>query len=120
MISYGNLLVLKFWDIDYHKFHINEFKKLFKSVYVVNYDTYYTQHGISKLERYIDDIIDGKSIDIIIVWQFLNNFELSIEYLNKIRKKACVVLWFFDDEVFFHSFNKFYAQIADAVVTTSY
>lgn len=120
MTNFSNLLVLKFGDVEYHAFHINEFRKLFKSVHIIDYDSYFNQHGIRGTENHISDYIDREKINLIIVWLFINNYELSIEFLNSLRKRAYVVFWFFDDEVFFHSFNKFYAQIADAVVTTSY
>jgi spore maturation protein CgeB len=120
MVYQKNLLVLKFWDEYYHAYHIQEFKKMFQSVHVINYDARFAEDGISGTERYINEFIERENIHIVIVWLFLNNYELSLEYLNSIRKKASVVLWFFDDELFFQSFNKFYAQIADAVVTSSY
>lgn len=120
MIKQKNLLVLKFGEVDYHNFHINEFKKIFNSVDIINYDYLFLKRGISGTENTIIKSIETNNTDIVFIFLYVNNFELSLEFLRDLKKKVYLVFWFFDDEVFFHSYNKFYGQLADVVITTSY
>lgn len=79
---------------------------------------YFYEYGFSYSEKYIKNYIKEKHIDVIMV--FFAGFHLSIEFFDNIKEEKKIVFWFFDDEQYLHSINKYYAQIADAIITTDY
>lgn len=115
-----NCLVLSHVNQPYYDFHIDEFSKNFKNLINFNYMDYFLENGLNNLENEINNIIEKNEITYIVLWQWYSNYIPRLEFLQELREKCFVVLWLFDDDVFFHSHGKFYAQVVDVVVTTDY
>jgi spore maturation protein CgeB len=116
-----NCLVLSRCEVNpYMKFHVESFKDYFNNVIYFNYLDYFSTNGLTLLESEIDTIISRSNIDYVILWNWFTLYIPKVEFLQKLREKTFVVLWLFDDDVFFHTTGKYYAQASDAVVTTDY
>jgi spore maturation protein CgeB len=113
-----NCLILKHVEHPYYEFHCRNFRKFFDNTVLLNYAKYFAEHGESNLERHIKTIIDDNNIQMVIVFMFHNNFELTPQFLKSIKDKVSVVFWLFDEETYLHVHSKYIVQIANAVVTT--
>lgn len=84
----------------------------------LNYRNIYLKLGPSKFEKYIGNFIEQKRVNHLFVlfsgWDFL----LNINFLNTLSKRIKIVLFFFDSEYYFENLDRYYAQVADLVVTT--
>ena len=123
MSLYNNLkkcLYLYEFDLDYILFHVNETKKYFDETFQINYADYFKKQGPIALEKKIMENISTNNIDIIFVFIFDNNFEISPDFYNSLRDKCRIVFWLFDDEFLQQTFTRYYAQTADAVIMTDY
>lgn len=120
IIKNKNCLTLSHVDQPYYDFHIEEFGKIFNKVDNFEYIKYFNDFGLSAMEYEILNLIEKENISYVILWQWYTNYVPTLDFLQKLRKKVFVVLWLFDDDVFFHSHGKFYAQVCDVVVTTDY
>jgi len=95
-------------------------KPYFKSTHLLNYAQACHTEGIKNTERIIRNIIAEKKIDIVICCPFASEHQLSVHFYQSLREKTTVLFWFADDPTYFESYNRYYAQIADAVITTDY
>jgi len=120
IIKARNCLTLSHVVQPYYDFHIEEFENIFNKVFNFNYMEYFHSYGYKAMEDQIINIIEKEKIEYVIVWQWYANYVPMLEFLQSLRKKVFVVLWLFDDDVFFHSHGKFYAQVCDVVVTSDY
>lgn len=120
IIKNKNCLTLSHVNQPYYEFHIEEFGKIFNKVHNFEYIKYFNDFGLSAMEDEILNLIEKENISYVILWQWYTNYVPTLEFLQKLRKKVFVVLWLFDDDVFFHSHGKFFAQVSDVVVTTDY
>jgi len=115
---FKNILLLFPNDTQVFSIYEKFFKKQFADIYTVKYMEYFYEYGLLLTEKHIKNLIRKKSIDMIMV--FFAGFHLSIDFFNNIKGRRKIVFWFFDDEQYLHTINKYYAQIADVVVTTDY
>jgi len=113
-------LILSHVNQSYYDFHIDEFNQFFDKTINFNYMEYFNDCGLISLENEIANIIKEEKVTYVILWQWYTSYVPRLEFLQKLREKCFVVLWLFDDDIFFHSHGKFYAQVCDAVVTTDY
>src|SRR3989339_153716 len=104
----------------YGYFRFNPFKKHFKEIYRLNYPRLVYTKGILNSEKEILDIILREKIDVLVYCPFSTDHQLSVYFLNSLRKKVKVVFWSADDATYFESYCKYYAQAADAVITSDY
>jgi hypothetical protein len=65
------------------------------------------------------DIVEQKKIGLIFIFVNLH-WELSPELLNKLRSKAYLVFWLFDEENQMLPYTIYLSQTADAVISTDY
>jgi len=120
IIKNMNCLTLSHVSQPYYEFHNEEFGKIFNKVHNFEYMKYFIDFGLSAMEDEILNLIEKESISYVILWQWYTNYVPTLEFMQKLRKRVFVILWLFDDDVFFHSHGKFYAQVCDVVVTTDY
>ncbi len=113
-----NCLILKHVEQPYYEFHFEKFRGYFDNTIVLNYARYFSENGENGLENNIRKTIHENNIDMVIIFMFHNNFELTPGFLRSIKEKAYLVFWLFDEETYFHIHSKYIAQVADAVVTT--
>jgi len=104
----------------YYDFHNEILRKYFKNTYSINFLEHSLRKGIRNTERYIEEIVSEKNIDVVMVFSFASVYDLSVEFYSKIKTKINLIFWMFDDENYFDAYSKYYCQIADAVVTTDY
>ncbi|MEI7480746.1 MAG: glycosyltransferase [Elusimicrobiota bacterium] len=95
-------------------------KRYFRSVHLLNYAQTCHTEGIKNTERRIRNIITEKKIDITLCCPFASDYQLSVDFYSSLRKKLTTVFWFADDPTYFESYNRYYAQTADAVITADY
>ncbi len=115
-----NLLALYPADDSGFPMRFDPFKPYFGSVRTLNYADACHSGGIKNTERHILDLIDRKKIDIVICCPFASDYQLSVAFYASVREKAKLVFWFSDDASYFESYSRYYAQTADAVITTDY
>jgi hypothetical protein len=94
--------------------------KHFKSARLLNFVAYSHTHGIKNTERRIKDLIAGEKIDILLSYPFATDYQLSVDFYNSLRKEVKLVFCFMDDATYFEVYDKYYAQVADAVTTVDY
>ena len=102
----------------YDHFQFQELNKI-TNCSNIDYLNIYRKLGRDGFLKYLDDYIEANSIHILL---FLTTYwlEFDVEILKQLRKKVYIVYWMFDDETLFDTFTKYYAQLADLVVTTDY
>ncbi len=113
-----NTLFLKHIFQDYLDYISTECGKYFDQCLSLNYPDYFLKHGMTGLHREIERIIDENNIKLVFVGIYWNIFQLPPEFLNSLRNRCKVVFWLFDDETFLHIHTKYFAQTADAVIST--
>ncbi|MBP7652144.1 glycosyltransferase [Candidatus Dependentiae bacterium] len=118
--KFKNCLYLYEFDFEYILFHINETKKYFDNTCQINYSDYFKKFGPISLENKIFETVEQNKIDLILIFIFDNNFEISPRFLNSLRKNCRIVFWLFDEEFLQQTFTKYYSQTADAVIVTDY
>lgn len=96
------------------------FKPYFRSLHLLNYAEACHSAGIGNTERRIRELVSGNNIDLVLVCPFASDYQLSAEFYASLRRKTRLVFWFADDPSYFESYNRYYAQAADAVITTDY
>lgn len=89
-----------------------------KGLALFNYADACHRHGIGAAELRIRGIIAAQKIDVALVCPFASDYMLPVEFYASLRPAVKVVFWFADDPLYFRAYNKFYAQAADAVITT--
>lgn len=92
-------------------------KKHFKSIHLLNYTMHCHMNGIKNTEQHITDLVTDKKIDIVLIIPFASDYQISVEFYHSLRKKVKIVFWFADDATYFEVYNRYYAQVADAVIT---
>ena len=95
-------------------------KRYFKSLHLLNYAQSCHTEGIKRTEQLIQSIMAAEKIDLVICCPFASDYQLSVDFYASLRKKAGVVFWFADDAAYFESYDRYYAQAADAVITSDY
>jgi len=95
-------------------------KPHFKSLHLLNYaETCHTE-GIKSAERRILGTIAAEKIDLVLACPFSSDYQLSVAFYASVREKARLVFWFADDPAYFESYDRYYAQAADAVITSDH
>lgn len=120
MHNFNNCLILYEVELDYLDFHFSEINKYITNTTKLNYTEFFKDFGVFQLQRQIDQIISDNEIEIVFIFQFENNYEFSPGFYNSLRDRCRIVFWLFDDELLLHAHSKFYAQTADAVISTDY
>ena len=95
-------------------------KRHFASVRLLNYASACHEEGIKNTERRILDTVAREKTDLVLCCPFASDYQLSVEFYAALREKTRVVFWFADDPLYFESYNRYYAQAADAVITSDY
>jgi hypothetical protein len=104
----------------YLNFICDELKKCLTNICHFNFVEYSYQYGIRNTEKYINNFISEKKIDIVFSSPFAANYQLSVEFYASLKNKTKIVFWMWDDEAYFDSHSKYYCQIADAVITSDF
>ncbi len=92
-------------------------KTYFKSVHLLNYAETCCTLGIGAAEKHIRDLISREKIDVVLCCPFASDYQLSVDFFASLRKKVRLAFWFPDDSTYFESYNRYYAQAADAIIT---
>ncbi len=95
-------------------------KKHFKAAHLLNFVAYSHMNGIKNTERHIKEVIAREKIDILLSYPFATDYQLSVDFYNSLREKVKLVFGFMDDATYFEVYDKYYAQVADAVTTVDY
>ncbi len=94
------------------------FLKLFRRFEVLDYRALYLSEGPRAAQRQVARGIDGAGPDIVIYTQFPNSFSyLTPEFVSSLKRRATVVGFGFDDEIYFDQ-SKFFYQSCSAVITS--
>lgn len=104
----------------YLNFFTEELKKYFNNLYVLNVVQFFSNNGLGNTEKYVQDLITDKKIDIVISTPFPTEYQLSVEFFTSLKNRTKMVFWMFDDEMYFDAHSKYYCQVADAVITGDY
>lgn len=115
-----NCLLLHHVNQNWYDFLAEQINLYFKKTVRLNYSELFVKEGNDGTEFHINNLVDSEHIDIIIIFAFANNYELSLSFLKKLKEKAYIVFWFFDDETYLDAHSKYFAQVADAVITADY
>lgn len=114
-----NILYLLADNNQYLNFVYDELKKRL-SIYRFDAFEYPYKNGIRNTEKYIENLISEKKIDILFTSPFAINYHLSVDFYAFLKNKVKIIFWMWDDEAFFDVYSKYYSQIADAVITCDY
>jgi hypothetical protein len=95
-------------------------KAHFRSVQLLNYVAACHNEGVEPVERRILSLIEEEKIDIVLCYPFASDYHLTPEFFRELRGKARLVFWFADDSSYFESYDRYYAQAADAVITSDF
>lgn len=95
-------------------------KKNSEDFYYYDYIELYLALGKTKFENYLCDILEKKSIDIVIILWKAENLTFDLDFLKKVAIERKIVLGFFDTEYYFESVDRYYAQVADIVILPDY
>ncbi|OGR53736.1 MAG: hypothetical protein A2X39_04900 [Elusimicrobia bacterium GWC2_56_31] len=95
-------------------------KRHFRSMRLLNYADLCHTAGIKRAEQYIRRTVAAEKTDIVLCCPFASDYQLSAHFYGSLREKARMVFWFADDAAYFESYNRYYAQTADAVITADY
>ncbi|MCB4790782.1 MAG: glycosyltransferase [Elusimicrobia bacterium] len=116
-----NLLLLYCDDNNQnHKFHLDILSEYFKESFRLNIVKQVIDNGIGKTQDHIRHIIDNKGISVVIVFPYVTNFDIPVEFYASLRNKVNLALWLFDDDQYFNAYNKYYAQAFDTLATMDY
>ncbi len=74
--------------------------------------------GIRHAERRIREAAERAAPDLILATLCGDHFQFPIDFFADLRRRWRLVFWLWDDENNFDAHSKYYAQAADAVVTT--
>ena len=120
MFSDKNALFLYPADNSGFPARFDELRKHFKSSRLLNFVAYSHEHGIKNTERHIKELIAREKIDILLSYPFATDYQLSVDFYDSLRSKVKLVFGFMDDATYFEVYDKYYAQVADAVTTVDY
>jgi spore maturation protein CgeB len=94
---------------------------LFPAVDRLNYMEHFKKNGLMGLEGDIKRLIEESHIDTLLIFRHADSFVLTPEFLQELKTlHVRIIFMFFDDEMYLHSLSKYYAQVADGVITTDY
>ena len=119
MIKKYTPLILYHSNIDFITNDIESIRKLFKKSYTLNYQDFFNDYGDQLLRKKILNYIYSNSVNSLIIFSHNDNFQLSIDFLKKIKNKVKIVFSFKDgnSNSFIHS--RYYSIISDATITDS-
>lgn len=100
--------------------HTRALRKRCDSLVEFNFIETYKRLGIVETRRLIDRTISEKKIDVFFATFYADSYLVPVEFLLELKKKVKIALVCYDDENAFDLHSKYYAQAADAVVTTDY
>lgn len=100
--------------------HTRALRKRCDSLVEFNFIETYKRLGIVETRRLISRIVAERKIDVFFATFYADSYLVPIEFLIELGKKVKIVLACYDDENAFDLHSKYYAQAADAVVTTDY
>jgi len=90
------------------------------SIRSIDYDACIRDLGIPGTVEMILRTVSERDISAVFITFFGDSYHLPLEALLRIREKAALVVWAYDDDLYFDVHGKYYAQAAHAVVTTDY
>jgi len=115
-----NLFVLYPADDSGFPARFDPLKPYFKSVRLLNYAAACHTEGIKSARRRIMNTVSREKIDLVICCAFASDYQLPVEFYAALREKTRLVFWFADDPSYFESYGRYYAQAADAVITSDH
>lgn len=92
----------------------------FRTVTLINYAEACHRDGIGRTGDRILSLVASEKIDVVLVCPFASDYQLPIEFFAELRRRAKVVFWFADDPLYFESYDRYYAQAADLVITSDH
>jgi len=110
-------LILYHSNIDFFTNHIKSIRKVFKKSYILNYQNFFNDYGDLLLKKKILNYIYRNNVNSLVIFSHNDNFQLSIDFLEKIKNKVKIVFLFKDGNTnsFIHS--RYYSIISDATIT---
>lgn len=100
--------------------HTRALRAYCDDLYEFNYEEPLKLWGIVKIRERLARLVAEKKIDVFFVSLYGDNYLVPLEFLLELKKTTRIVLWCWDDEANFDVHSKYYAQAADAVVTTDF
>src|SRR5262245_30612133 len=82
----------------------------------IDYIASYLELGAAKLEAQILSIVEAEKIDTVFFVLSSSDMTFSLDFLERLGRRAKIVMNFFDTEYFFDNADRYYAQVADLVV----
>lgn len=100
--------------------HTRALRAYCDNLYEFNYAEPLKIHGIVELREQLARLVVEKKIDVFFIALYGDDYLVPPEFLLELKKSTRIVLWCGDDEVNFRGHSRYYAQVADAVVTTDF
>ena len=114
------VLILYAQDLGNYTDRYIPYREFIKDISLFNYSDYSAKYGIAATENKILELIETQGIRVLISCPFATDYQLSPYFYRTLRKKVKVVFIFNDDDNYLHSYGKYIAQNADAVITTDH
>ncbi len=115
--------IVKKYKLDAHVHHnfevstINPLRSIFSKVIVYDYLVNYVDYGVKKTNQDIIDLV-AKEHPKYILWATYM-YEILESTFDTVRKMGAIVIgWFFDDEVRFDDYSKWWIPHLDIILTT--
>ena len=112
-------LILYHSDISFFMKKIRSIEMLFEKSYNLNYQDFFINNGDLSLKKTILDQINSNNVNCLFIFSHNDNYQLSINFLKKIKKKVKIVFLFMDAFTNTLVHSRYYAIISDATITDS-
>ena len=91
-----------------------------KNYYFVDYLELYLKIGKKAFEKQIEDLVITKKIDCIFFILNSGDLTFDVHFMEKLSKRALIIMNFYDSHIFFETVDRYYAQAADLVLVPDY
>ncbi|MFZ3059420.1 MAG: glycosyltransferase [Candidatus Methanoperedens sp.] len=91
-----------------------------KNYYFVDYFELYLKMGKKAFEKHIKNLVITKKIDYIFFILMSGDLTLDIYFIERLSKRAFIIMNFFDSPIFFETVDRYYAQVADLILLPDY
>jgi len=119
MLKKKKTLILYHSNTNYFYNQIKPIGKLFKSYHILNYQDYFNNYGDLFLKKKILNYIYSQNVNTIIIFCHNDNFQISLSFLKKIKRKVKIIFIFKDDDTNVFVYSRYYAMFSDAIITNS-
>jgi len=96
--------------------YCNGIKRLSKNYYYFDYVREYLNRGKRGFEAAIESIISDKNITHIFFIWWSSDLTFSPDFIERLSRKAKLIINYYDTEYFFEGVDRYYAQYADLVM----